>query len=70
MAIVRLGALIQSGLRSAVEQAAREFNANLVISGTGPYQAYLEIDDRKVEDFKEKIDRAACGTIRWSQTVK
>ena len=56
MATVRLGALIQSGLRAAVEQAAREFNANLVISGTGPYQAYLEIDDRKVEDFKAKTD--------------
>ncbi len=68
MATVTLGALIQSGLREPVAQAAQEFGANLVMSGVGPYQAYLEIDDSKVEAFKEKIESCACGRISWSQS--
>ena len=67
METVKIGALIQSGLREAFEQAAQEFHANLIISGKGPYQVYLEIDAEKVEAFREKMNSTACGAISWSE---
>ena len=66
METVKLSALVQSGLREAVEQAARDYRGDLVIAGKGPYQIVIEIAARDAADFKASVDAAACGAIRWS----
>jgi hypothetical protein len=66
METVKLAALVQSGLREAVEQAAREYRADLVIAGKGPYQIVVEIAEDDVSAFKASLEAAACGAIRWS----
>jgi uncharacterized protein with GYD domain len=63
---VKLAALVQSGLREAVEQAARNYGADLMIAGNGPYQIVVEIAPDDVAAFKASLDAAACGAIRWS----
>ncbi len=66
METVKLSALVQSGLREAVEQAARDYHAGLVIAGNGPYQIVVEIAERDAAAFKASLESAACGAIRWS----
>ncbi len=66
METVKLSALIQSGLREAVEQAARSYHAHLMIAGNGPYQIVVEIAELDALAFKASVDAAACGAIRWS----